>query len=138
MRESWELLLEDPIIKNGINKKTGQFIKGHKPYNKGMKMENGKYIKCSKTMFKKGNKSKRKYIPGTCITSKRIEMLKDGKVIIGFVSITEAARKTGIQRENIRAVCKGKRKRAGGFEWRIIENIIQPEIKIRHKELIEF
>ena len=138
MRESWELLLEDPVIRNGVNRKTGCFVKGHRPYNKGLKMEESKYPKCAPTMFKKGNVSKKKYIPGGCKTSKRIEMLKNDIVVTGFISMTDAERRTGINRENIRAVCQGKRKKAGGFEWRYIESAIKSEVKIIHKELMDF
>jgi hypothetical protein len=35
-----------------------------------------------------------------------------------YDSITDAANKTGVSRENIRAVLHGKRNRAGGYEWR--------------------
>lgn len=47
--------------------------------------------------------------------------LQDNKVINYFYGIGEANRKTGIQFKNISAVCRGKRKSAGGFQWKYKE-----------------
>jgi len=98
-----------------------QFLEGCKDggiaNNKGIKLPKEWRNKLQKTMFKPGNKSKRKYIPGKCKTSKPIEMLKKGRIVGYFVSINNAAIKTGIQRENISKVLKGERGKAGGFEW---------------------
>lgn len=44
-------------------------------------------------------------------------MMKDGKIIGVFSSARQAGMKTGIQDRNIRYVCQGKRKNAGGFQW---------------------
>lgn len=41
-----------------------------------------------------------------------------GKVIQEFPSITSAAGKTGVDRMNIKNVCRGCRKTAGGFIWK--------------------
>ncbi len=42
----------------------------------------------------------------------------DGDILIKtYGSICEASRETGIQRTNIKKVCRGKRKFAGGFSW---------------------
>lgn len=38
-------------------------------------------------------------------------------VLATFRSITDAERKTGIERKNISAVCRGKRPAAGGYNW---------------------
>lgn len=50
--------------------------------------------------------------------SKIVLQIKDGVVIAEFYGISEANRKTGIQFKNISAVCRGKRKSAGGFQWK--------------------
>lgn len=54
--------------------------------------------------------------------SKIVLQIKDGKVIAKFYGILEAERETGIQFKNISAVCRGKRKTAGGFQWKYVEN----------------
>lgn len=56
----------------------------------------------------------------TYSTGKSIEQLLDGVVIETFNSISEAAEKTGINRQHISGVLnnKDRRKSAGGFQWR--------------------
>ena len=49
---------------------------------------------------------------------KAIQQIKDGKVIAEFYGICEAARVVGVNRANIVCCCQGKRKNAGGFNWR--------------------
>lgn len=51
-------------------------------------------------------------------TSKAIEMMWHGEVIRSFPSMAEANRLLGISKPHICDCCKGKRKTAGGFEWR--------------------
>ena len=43
---------------------------------------------------------------------------KNGNFISEYPSMIEAARKTGINRQNICKVCKGKYKSAGGYVWK--------------------
>ena len=95
---------------------TGRFLKGHIPYNKGMKGQCAKG--CEKGWFKKGHKPKNK--PAYMQPHARVvEVYKqDGTFIATFKSITDASRKTGIERRNIAAVCKGKRKSAGCYLWK--------------------
>ena len=50
--------------------------------------------------------------------AKIVQQIKDGKIIKEFFGTQEAYRKTGIRTGNICSVCKGRRKTAGGFEWR--------------------
>ena len=51
---------------------------------------------------------------------KAVEMidLQTNQTIRTFVSISDASRKMGISSGNITAVCKGNRKRAGGYGWK--------------------
>lgn len=42
----------------------------------------------------------------------------DGKLIATYLSISEAARQTGISKGNISQCCNGRLKTAGGFIWR--------------------
>ncbi len=50
--------------------------------------------------------------------SKEVQQLKDGQVLATYPSIKEAERVTGIYNSNIVKVCQGKRKTAGGYQWR--------------------
>lgn len=50
--------------------------------------------------------------------SKEVQQLKDGQVLATYPSIKEAERITGIYNSNIVKVCQGKRKTAGGYQWR--------------------
>ena len=45
-----------------------------------------------------------------------------------FESVAEAARHTGVIATNISAVCKNRRRSAGGFHWEYIEEHIQEEL----------
>lgn len=44
--------------------------------------------------------------------------IQEGVIVSEYKSINEAERQTGIDSSSISAVCKGKRKTAGGFKWR--------------------
>lgn len=50
--------------------------------------------------------------------SKKINQIKDGKVINTFFGCGEAFRATGINKSNIWSVLKGNRPKAGGYEWK--------------------
>ena len=50
----------------------------------------------------------------------------DGELIKEYKSTSRASQKTGISIDNIKQVCRGSRKRAGGFVWKYKE-IIKPE-----------
>lgn len=49
--------------------------------------------------------------------SKIVFQIQNGEIIATFYGISEAERETGIKFKNISAVCRGKRKTAGGFQW---------------------
>ena len=51
-------------------------------------------------------------------SSKLVFQIKDNKIIAEFYGIHEAERKTGIRFKDISRVCLGKRKSAGGFQWK--------------------
>lgn len=97
-----------PIIK-------GRFRKGNVPHNKGKKwsewMDGRKRNKVLKGLQRNG----RKDIGGW--SAKKIVCVKDGKVVGSFAHSNEAQEKTRIESRNIRSVCAGKRKTAGGFQW---------------------
>lgn len=48
---------------------------------------------------------------------KGIFQMKDGEILGHFTSAAEAGKATGLDRANIRRVCKGKALTLGGFEW---------------------
>lgn len=50
--------------------------------------------------------------------SKVIQQIKDGRVVAEYYGTGEANRKTGISRFNIASCCCGKRKTAGGYNWK--------------------
>ena len=50
--------------------------------------------------------------------SKLVLQIKGGNIIAEFYGTYEAERKTGINFRNISAVCRGKRKSAGGYQWK--------------------
>lgn len=52
------------------------------------------------------------------INSRAVLQIKDGIIINRFASRMEAEKQTGIDASHIGMVCAGKRKRAGGYEWR--------------------
>lgn len=61
------------------------------------------------------NKNRGKIIQGIREKmTKKVIRVEDGKV---FMSIKDAERETGIDNSNIVAVCKGKKRIAGGYHW---------------------
>lgn len=52
--------------------------------------------------------------------SKKLQQIKNGNVIAEFYGTNEAERKTGICAANICECCNGKRKTAGGFQWKYV------------------
>jgi hypothetical protein len=125
--ENFELYIP-PVFINPLN---GQFMSGHKPFNKGIPMKNwmdGKKIKKVKKYLKlariKGNET----MPGA--NRKKIVAIKDGR-LIAYNSAVEAEkilRQKGIKisHRNINKVCHGDdkhRKRAGGYFWHFADNI---------------
>lgn len=50
--------------------------------------------------------------------ARKIIQIKDGVVLARFFGANEAERATGIYHQEIGLVCRGKRKSAGGFQWK--------------------
>lgn len=97
-----------------INPRNGQFLKGIVPHNKGKKwsewMDENKQKKVLKNLQRKGNPN----IGGN--NARKIIGIKNGKFCV-FESSKDAERKLSICARNIRTVCHGKRKFAGGMMW---------------------
>lgn len=53
--------------------------------------------------------------------SKKVLCVETGEL---FESIQDVYRKTGIHQSSISAVCKGKRKTAGGYHWKYLSNTV--------------
>lgn len=107
-----------PIERPQYNPVNGQFLKGHKPHNKGKKWSEWMDMRKAKKIIRiaKGNLKCRMDIGGW---NKKPVIAKDeNDVIVGwFESAVDAEKKTNICARNIRNVCNGRRKRAGGFKW---------------------
>lgn len=65
-----------------------------------------------------GTRNKRISEKNTGANSLEVLQLKDGTIVNRFKSRSEAEKITGIDAGHIGKVCSGKRKRAGGYEWR--------------------
>lgn len=52
---------------------------------------------------------------------KKINQIKNGKIINTYISMTDAERKTGIKSANISKCCRNIRNYAGGFQWEYSE-----------------
>jgi len=116
----------------------GQFLKGHKPFNKNIPQRrwmDGRKIKRVNKCLEIGRKIGHPELP--IINSKRIVGIKEGK-LIAFRNARIAAeyvKSLGIRinRRNISQVCNGKihksgkytyiRKKAGGYQWFFAEEI---------------
>ena len=67
-----------------------------------------------------GEKLKWGYVdtPKTQVSNKEVRCIETGII---YRSLSNAQEETGIQKANIRHVCNGTRKRAGGFTWEYVE-----------------
>ena len=127
--ENYELKIDDSPRINRIN---GQFLKKHKPFNKGIPMSkwmDGRKIKKVKKYLEIGRKAGNYDLPG----ANRIPIvgIKDGKLFPFNCDATAEkilkAKGIRINQRNIRAVCEARpvnnngtdyiRKKAGGFRW---------------------
>ena len=73
--------------------------------------------KLSKTCFKKNDCGK------LCINSKIVLQLKNNKIINMFFGTNEASRNTGVCQSCICNCCNGKRKTAGGYNWKYKQGV---------------
>ena len=72
--------------------------------------------------IRKGKKHKKKHQGFTSLKKKILQLDKYGKVIAEYDSIAEASKGNRSIRCNISAVCKGRRKSAGGYIWKYKED----------------
>lgn len=106
-------------IESGRNPINGRFVKGRVQNTKGqpgktwdeLGMSKANRKKCLKNLTGIGARG----IGGQ--NAKRIVAIKNNELCFVFKSSEDAYRKTGINAGNIRQVCNGKRKSAGGYQW---------------------
>lgn len=105
------------------NRKTGQFLKGHVPHNKGKKWEDYLDMRKAKRIKKNLQRCGNPNIGG----QNKIQVIgiKDNKIVGVFESATLVSKLLEIQRRNISYCCQGKRKRAGGIYWFYESNFIE-------------
>lgn len=111
-----ELYIEP--IRPTINKKNGQFLKGHEPFNKGKKwidyLPEDKIRKMKKQILSLSGGG-RKDIGGW--NKKAVVAIKNGEFYGYFESCIDAADKLNVCSRNVSHVANGKRKRCGGYEF---------------------
>ena len=111
-----ELYIEP--IRPTINRKNGQFLKGHKPFNKGKKwidyLPKDKIEKMRKQILSMSGQG-RKDIGGW--NKKAVVALKNGEFYGYFESCVDAGKKLNVCSRNVSHVANGKRKRCGGYEF---------------------
>lgn len=107
-----------PIERPQYNPTNGQFLKGHVPFNKGKKWSEYMDMRKARRIIRIAKKNLRPNMDiGGQNKKEVIAKDADGNIVGWFDSSVDAMRKTGIQAENIRKVCRGERKTAGGFRW---------------------
>ena len=78
----------------------------------------GKKLTANNSIWRYAHPSKR---PAIMPKYKRTLQYKKGELVGTFLSASDANRKTGINSSHISAVCRGERKSAGGYTWKIME-----------------
>lgn len=111
-----ELYIEP--IRPTINKKNGQFLKGHEPFNKGKKwidyLPEDKIERMRKQILSLRGGG-RKDIGGW--NKKAVVAIKNGEFYGYFESCIDAGQKLNVCSRNVSQVANGKRKRCGGYEF---------------------
>lgn len=108
-------------------KRKGRFKKGNIPWNKGITWaEQGvsKEIWEKKISTLQANRHKNGYSHKPTHSKPVIQLDEDGNRLHWYESSEAAARKNNCKGRNIRKVCDGERKHAGGFRWKWDENFI--------------
>jgi len=107
-----------PIERPQYNPTNGQFLKGHVPHNKGKKWREYMDMRKAGRIKRIGMKNLKPRMDIGGWNRKPVVALDDDGNILGwFSSSVDAEHKTGICARNIRRVCNGERKKAGGFRW---------------------
>ena len=107
-----------PIERPQYNPTNGQFLKVHIPFNKGKKWEDYMDMRKAKRIKRIAlmNLARNRNIGGW--NKRAVVCVDEENNILGwFSSSNDAEKKTGICARNIRTVCNGKRKHAGGYRW---------------------
>lgn len=78
--------------------------------------ENLEWVTCSENQAHAHNVLRRE--PSGCFNHRKKVLCDETGVI--YASVREAALQTGIKGQSISRVCRGKRKRSGGYHWRYI------------------
>lgn len=109
-----ELYIEP--IRPKFNPKTGRFLKGNVPHNKGKKWNDYMDMRKARKVKRIGmlNLRGRSDIGGW--NKKQVIGIKNGRFSV-FESATKAANLLQIERRNISHCCEGKRKHCGGVRW---------------------
>lgn len=107
-----------PMERPTRNPTNGQFLKGHVPFTKGKKWEDFMDMRKARRIKRIAMSNLRPNMHIGGWNKKAVVAVdNDGNIVGWFSSANEAERKTGICGRNIRNVCNGKRKKAGGFKW---------------------
>lgn len=108
-----------PPMRPKHNPTNGQFLKGHVPHNKGKKWEEWMDMRKAKRIKRIAVKNLKCRMNIGGWNKKAVYALDEDNNIVGwFESTCDAEKKVGICARNIRSVCNGKRKHAGGFKWK--------------------
>lgn len=100
------------------NPTNGRFLKGHIPHNKGKKWEGYMDMRKARRIKRIAMQNLKHNMNIGGWNKKAVVCVDDeGNVLGWFSSACDAEKKTGICSRNIRTVCYGKRKKAGGFKW---------------------
>lgn len=97
---------------------TGRFNKGSIPHNKGKKASEYMSKEGLEKILRIGRKNLKPNHQLGGHNKRAVIAVYEGTIVGWFCSVEEAGRRTGITPSAIRRVCYGKRKSAGGFNWK--------------------